>query len=334
MISVPMDSVQRDEENPSIFTARFWPEHRRPWWLESPPPPPSFLSLQAVVDVTAPTNQLRSRRPVDLDQQPPSHRSLAGKRSHYHRTSEVIGNHADLSTCIGYSDATCQVIITGLHKKILSWDTRMEKDLLCLVNLGSEVDSMSISGFDIMLAVGTSVYMYDLRNLSRSVQSKKSDMDLRIKCVSSVPYSKGFAAGSVDGRVALEMSFSANSDDITSNFSYTFRCHPKSANKRLHLVSVNDIVFNPLIGSAFFTGDNNGYVSAWNAQSRKRLFELPRYPNSVASLSMNHKGQLLAVASSYTYQEANEIEEPPQIFIKDIGNCSIRSVSSGSSSSH
>ncbi|XP_024021519.1 mitotic checkpoint protein BUB3.3 isoform X2 [Morus notabilis] len=234
-------------------------------------------------------------------------------------TSEVIGNHADLSTCIGYSDATCQVIITGLHKKILSWDTRMEKDLLCLVNLGSEVDSMSISGFDIMLAVGTSVYMYDLRNLSRSVQSKKSDMDLRIKCVSSVPYSKGFAAGSVDGRVALEMSFSANSDDITSNFSYTFRCHPKSANKRLHLVSVNDIVFNPLIGSAFFTGDNNGYVSAWNAQSRKRLFELPRYPNSVASLSMNHKGQLLAVASSYTYQEANEI---------------IRSVSSGSSSSH
>lgn len=242
----------------------------------------------------------------------------------------MIGDHDDLSTCIGYSDETCQVIVTGLHKKVLSWDTRMKKDLLCLVNVGLEVDSMSVSGFDIILAVGTSVYMYDLRKLSRPVQSNKSDMDSRIKCVSSIPHRKGFAVGSVDGHVALEMSFSSNSDDI----SYIFRCHPKSTDKNLHLVSVNDIVFNPLIDSAFFTGDNEGYVSAWNAQSKKRILELPRYPNSVASVSINHKGQLLAVAASYTYQEANEIEEPPQIFIQDVGNCDTESVCSGSSSRH
>ena len=36
-------------------------------------------------------------------------------------------------------------------------------------------------------------------------------------------------------------------------------------------------------------------------------FQLPRLPNSVASLSYNHDGQLLAVASSYTYQEAEEM---------------------------
>lgn len=67
----------------------------------------------------------------------------------------------------------------------------MKKDLLCLVNVGLEVDSMSVSGFDIILAVGTSVYIYDLRNLSRPVQSNKSDMDSRIKCVSSIPHRKG-----------------------------------------------------------------------------------------------------------------------------------------------
>lgn len=32
--------------------------------------------------------------------------------------------------------------------------------------------------------------------------------------------------------------------------------------------------------------------------------QLPRFSNSVASLSYNHRGQLLAVASSCTYQEA------------------------------
>ena len=36
-------------------------------------------------------------------------------------------------------------------------------------------------------------------------------------------------------------------------------------------------------------------------------FQLPRFPNSVASLSFNQRGQLLAIASSYTYQEANEM---------------------------
>lgn len=36
-------------------------------------------------------------------------------------------------------------------------------------------------------------------------------------------------------------------------------------------------------------------------------FQLPRFPNSVASLSCNHNGDVLAIAASYTYQEANEL---------------------------
>ena len=35
--------------------------------------------------------------------------------------------------------------------------------------------------------------------------------------------------------------------------------------------------------------------------------QLPRCSNSVASLTYNHEGQILAVASSYTYQEATEM---------------------------
>lgn len=80
----------------------------------------------------------------------------------------------------------------------------------------------------------------------------------------------------------------------------------------------------------FVTGDNEGYVISWNAKSRRRLFEvsnltnmtcslvilsnlcvlfkkkLPRYSNSIASLAFNHTGELLAITSSHTYQEAKE----------------------------
>lgn len=84
-----------------------------------------------------------------------------------------------------------QVISAGLDKKILSWDTRTEKSSVCVNNLDSEVTSMSLSGLDMMVAVGTSIYVYDLRNLERPFQAKESQMDVQIICISSIPYAKG-----------------------------------------------------------------------------------------------------------------------------------------------
>ncbi|KAK8657557.1 hypothetical protein V6N13_035788 [Hibiscus sabdariffa] len=40
------------------------------------------------------------------------------------------------------------------------------------------------------------------------------------------------------------------------------------------MVPVNDVAFNPNNSGAFVTGDNAGYVSAWDAKSRRRLFEV------------------------------------------------------------
>ncbi|XP_061986414.1 mitotic checkpoint protein BUB3.3-like [Populus nigra] len=227
-------------------------------------------------------------------------------------TIDAIGNHQDMATCVGYSIETCQVISAGLDKKVMSWDMRLANPPALFRNLGAEIDSISISGFDLMVAVGAAVNIYDLRNYERAVDLKELSMDVGISCVASVPFTRGYAIGLIDGRVALEISNPLNSNST----GYTFRCHPTTKDGTAHLVSVNDMVFNPLIGGTFVTGDNEGYVTAWDAKSKRRLHEFPRYPNSVASLSYNHVGQLLAVVSSYTYQEANEREVSPQIFIQ------------------
>eukprot|EP00258_Populus_trichocarpa_P046735 XP_024462754.1 mitotic checkpoint protein BUB3.3 [Populus trichocarpa] len=227
-------------------------------------------------------------------------------------TIDAIGSHQDMATCVGYSIETCQVISAGLDKKVMSWDMRLANPLALFQNLGAEIDSISISGFDLMVAVGAAVNIYDLRNYERAVDLKELSMDVGISCVASVPFTRGYAIGLIDGRVALEISNPLNSNST----GYAFRCHPTTKDGTAHLVSVNDIVFNPHIGGTFVTGDNEGYVTAWDAKSKRRLHEFPRYPNSVASLSYNHVGQLLAVVSSYTYQEANEREVSPQIFIQ------------------
>lgn len=234
-------------------------------------------------------------------------------------TNDAIGNHQDIAACVGYSIETCQVISAGLDKKVMSWDVRLANPLTLFRNLDAEIESISVSGFDLMVAVGAAVNIYDLRNFERAVDLKESSMDVGIRCVASTSYTRGYAIGSIDGRVAVEISNPLNLNSIR----YTFRCHPKTKDGKAHLVSVNDIAFNPLMGGTFVTGDNEGYVTAWDAQSKRKVHEFPRYPNSVASLSYNHVGQLLAVASSYTYQEANETEVPPQIFIQKMDGSDI-----------
>lgn len=85
-----------------------------------------------------------------------------------------------------------QVVTAGLDKKIMFWDIRMGR---ASGNLDAVVASMSLSGYDLIVAVGASVNMYDLRNLGRSVQSSELRMDVQIKCVSSIPYSRGIKNG-------------------------------------------------------------------------------------------------------------------------------------------
>ncbi|XP_055809986.1 mitotic checkpoint protein BUB3.3 [Solanum dulcamara] len=234
----------------------------------------------------------------------------------------TVGNHDDLATLVEYSAETCQIITAGWDKKINFWDARSTKSHGCLNSLVSEVESMSLSGLNLMVAAGSSVNIYDIRSFKTSVHTK----GVKVKCVRPIFNPKGFVVGSIDGRVLLEYICKSN-----SNEGYAFRCHPKVKDGRRHLVTVNDIAFNPSIIGSFVTGDNDGYATLWDARGRKRIFEMSRYPNSVISLSYSHDGLLLAVASSYSYQEANEIEEAPQIFIHEMGNCDLTSPSSGAS---
>ncbi|XP_057542126.1 mitotic checkpoint protein BUB3.3 isoform X2 [Amaranthus tricolor] len=235
----------------------------------------------------------------------------------------TIGKHEDSATCIEYSPETSQVITAGWDGRVLSWDSRSTKASHPSSSFNLNVDSFSLSGIELLASTGSSLRRYDLRKLDETIQGENLSMGFRIRCVRPMACQKGFAVGSVDGHVTLQ----SNSDET----GYTFRCISKSKKGKSHPVTVNDIAFNPSLPGAFVTGDYEGHVIAWDGSSRKRLLELPRYPNSVASLSYNSTGELLAIASSYTYQEANEIEDHPQIFIQELGESNLKSAATGSS---
>ncbi|KAG8366407.1 hypothetical protein BUALT_Bualt17G0076400 [Buddleja alternifolia] len=234
--------------------------------------------------------------------------------------SKAIGTHDDLATCVDYSKETCQIITAGWDKKVKFWDARSASSSGCLSNLDVEVESMSLSGYYLMLALRSSVHMYDLRNLDGPIL-KVIIGGMFLMYLIMMFIHAGFVVGSIDGRVALEYIGKSNSKDQ----GYAFRCHPKDKNGRHYHVAVNDIAFSPSLHGVLVTGDNEGHATIWDVLSRKRLIELPRCPNSVASLAYNCSGELLAVTSSYTYQEANEREEMPQIFIHHMDDSYIKS---------
>lgn len=84
-----------------------------------------------------------------------------------------------------------QIVTAGLDGKIQLWDTRNKKSPSFVRNMGSDVVSMSLSGFNLIVASGACVYLLDLRNLEKSIQLKDSYMKVPVACVSSVPYREG-----------------------------------------------------------------------------------------------------------------------------------------------
>lgn len=57
--------------------------------------------------------------------------------------------------------------------------------------------------------------------------------------------------------------------------------------------------------STFATGGGDGFVNTWDAQNKKRLRQMPRYPTSVSALAFSADGAYLAVASSYCFEQGD-----------------------------
>ncbi|CAL4944502.1 unnamed protein product [Urochloa decumbens] len=226
---------------------------------------------------------------------------------------DTVGLHEDMVACIDYCHITGQIVTSSLDKKLQLWDTKVRNfSPNGTITFDSDVASLSICGTYISAAIARHVYFYDIRNLTGPVKAKFSPMAYQIRCLQASPEWNGYVAGSVDGVVTLNYL-----DGVTNgNMGYAFRCHPNSRNGKSILVPINCIAIQPR-KKTFVTGDDGGYAIAWDAQSKKKLFELPSYSGSVASMAYNHSGQLLAVATNYCL-EADKMVEKHEIFIETV----------------
>eukprot|EP00798_Chlamydomonas_sp_ICE-L_P012143 gene12143-15251_t len=198
------------------------------------------------------------------------------------------------------------------------------------------------------LVVGTSgrhVLIFDLRRLDNSgmpEQHRESSLKFQTRTICCYPDGRGFALGSVEGRVAMEF-FDQKPEAQTGK--YAFKCHRQQEDNTevafpiqvpigrqdgkngWGAISLQVSASNHPTHGTFATGGGDGVICTWDGENKKKLFAISKYPTSVSSLAYNRDGSLLAVASSYAHEqgELSQGQQPPDtIYIRRMQDVEVR----------
>ncbi|KAJ8485422.1 hypothetical protein OPV22_017907 [Ensete ventricosum] len=138
---------------------------------------------------------------------------------------------------------------------------------------------------------GRHVNVYDLCNMSQPEQQRESSLKYQTRCVLCYPNGTGFTLSSSEDRVTMEF---FDLLETAQAMKYAFKCHRKTEAGRDTVYPVNALAFHPI------------------------LYQYSKYPTSIAALSFSRDGHLLAVASSYTFEEGDTLHEPDAIFVRNV----------------
>ena len=172
---------------------------------------------------------------------------------------------------------------------------------------------------DEVMVVGTAgrrVHIWDIRNMKFDAQRRESALKFMTRCIRCFPNKKGYVLSSCEGRVAVE--YLDTSPEAQKN-KYAFKCHRIKEEGMETIFPVNTISFHKRYNT-FATGGCDGFVNIWDSENKKRLCQLHRLPTSIASLSFNDDGSMLAIASSYTFELGDKEHPADQIYIRHVSD--------------
>ena len=119
-------------------------------------------------------------------------------------------------------------------------------------------------------------------------------------CIEIFTDCKGYALGSVEGRVAIQY-FEDNSNPKRS---FAFKCH-RQGNK---VFAVNAISFNSL--GTFSTSGGDGAYVFWDKDTKKKIRSYERSNISITSTDFNGDNSIFAYASSYDWSKGVNKRDP------------------------
>jgi cell cycle arrest protein BUB3 len=233
-------------------------------------------------------------------------------------TESAHGSHDGAIKCVEYS-AECGLVVTGSWDSTVKiWDPRAP-GCQGAHSQPDKVYSLGVAGEKLVVATaGRKVWVWDLRNMGMVQQKRESSLKYQTRCLRCFPNKSGYVVSSIEGRVAVEY---LDPSAEAQKKKYAFKCHRMKENGIENIYPVNAISFHKEYNT-FATGGSDGYVNIWDGYNKKRLCQFHRYPTSIASLAFAGDGSVLAIASSYMYEQDNPPETIPEdaVFIRSVSD--------------
>ena len=225
-----------------------------------------------------------------------------------------LGQHGDAVRTVNWCSGSNLLVTGGWDSAMKFWDVRQPDALVatCMLPERAYAADVTPSGLVVIGTAARHVWIWDIRDMTQPQQRRMSSLKFQTRCIRAFPDSAGYALSSTEGRISMEIINTSKEAQLNK---YAFRCHREMIDKVDYAFPVNAIAFRPN-STQFATGGGDCTVPVWDTAAKKRLYVLPKYQTSIASLDFDFQGKYLAVAASYTFEELEKEHPADAILIR------------------
>jgi len=222
---------------------------------------------------------------------------------------KVLGKHDAPVKCVHalkYGTFSHMVVTGSWDKTLRYWDTRTGQQAM-QISVPERVYCMDVNeNLMVVATANRKVLIYDIKAPQKPFQVIDSPLRYQSRCVACFRDNRGFALGSIEGRVAIHHVQAA---DKSANFA--FKCHrvSNSGASTSDVYPVNAISFHPKFGTFATAGADGGY-NFWDKDSKQRLKQFKRNTQPVTCSAWNSTGQFYAYGVGYDWHKGSQSHDP------------------------
>lgn len=209
-------------------------------------------------------------------------------------TPLLAGEHDAAVKYVHWLEERHCLISASWDHTIKYWDGRASNEPVITYQLEEKVYAADIK--DNLAVIGMAekkILIFDLNYPQKPFRSLESPLKFQTRSISCFMDLKGFAVGSIEGRVAIH-----HCEPRNQGLNFAFKCHRDTS----QIFAINSIDFHPIYNT-FATTGSDGLFHFWDKDAKQRLRQFKKMPLPITCSRFNPSGNIFAYSVSYDWSQ-------------------------------